>query len=209
MGHIDHDGDFLLNTKNYYTYDNYQVRWKNLAICTSADIRNQLYKRELIVLTKTCQFENDTAIRVYKKIKRIGSIPLRTKVLRLIHGDVYCGTRLVKFGLANDDTCIRCFCTETIMHLLTECPYSVSVWTTLGVNPMTINNILDPLLSEPEFEIRCAIIEMLVFRKIQMPPHKLIEVIFKRYAGGLSKRRQLSEYAKTKTRLHEFTGQWY
>jgi hypothetical protein len=79
----------------------------------------------------------------------------------------------------------------------------------IGVNCASIEDILDPLVSDAEFEIRFAIIEMLVFRKIQMPPHKLVEAIFKRYANGLSKRKQLCEYAKNKLRLYEYTGQWF
>jgi hypothetical protein len=208
IGHLDHEDDLLQNTKNYYVYDNMQVRWRNLAGCKSAEIRDLFYKRDTIILTKTCQFENDTATRIYNKIRRISSIPLRTKALRFIHGDVYCGTRLVKFGLANYDTCIRCFSAETIIHLLIQCQFSINVWNTLGVNCASIEDILDPLVSEAEFEIRFAIIEMLVFRKIQMPPHKLVEVIFKRYANGLSKRKQLCVYAKNKLRIYEYIGQW-
>jgi hypothetical protein len=154
-------------------------------------------------------FDIDTASKVYAKIKCISSIPLRNKALRLIHGDVYCGTRLVKFGLSDTDTCIRCFNTETINHLIKECTFSKNVWDLLGANHANINDILDPTLSESEFEIRCAIIEMLVFRKVQMPPHKMVEVIFKKYACGLSKKKKLTDFAKNKLRFFEYTGSWH
>jgi len=207
--HIDHDANFVNLSKNHYVYENDRIRWRNLAASRSADIRDLIYKRDLIVLTKMCNFDPEVATRVYAKIQRISSIPLRTKALRLVHGDVYSGSRLVKFNLSDIDTCIRCFDTETIQHLLTQCPFSSSVWNLLGINHATINDILDFSLTESEFEIRCAIVEMLVFRKLQMPPNKIVEVMFKKYASGLSKRKKLIDYAKTKLSLFERTGQWH
>jgi hypothetical protein len=63
-------------------------------------------------------------------------------MLRLIHGDVYCGSRLKKFKLSDTDRCHRCFAEETIAHLLLECPYTKEVWQKLGINPTSLENIV-------------------------------------------------------------------
>jgi hypothetical protein len=74
-------------------------------------------------------------------------------MLHLVHGDVYYGTKLVRFKLSEIDTCIRCFATETLDHLISECPYSKQVWREFGIADPTLSNILNPDISNGEFEI--------------------------------------------------------
>ena len=69
------------------------------------------------------------------KLKRLGNLinrltntKLKTILLRSIHGDIYCGTRLKKFGLAETDGCPRCQLPETIDHQLYSCSYTKSLW---------------------------------------------------------------------------------
>ena len=69
------------------------------------------------------------------KLKRLGNLinrltntKLKTIVLRSIHGDIYCGTRLKKFGLTEIDECPRCQLPETIDHQLYSCSYTKILW---------------------------------------------------------------------------------
>jgi hypothetical protein len=145
---------------------------------------------------------------MYNKLRKTSSIALRTKILRLIHGDVYCGTRLVRFGLSEIDTCIRCFGQETINHLLYQCPYSQTVWSILRIPAVNFASILHGELTESEFELRCAIIDMLVFRKSQIPPHIIIENIVNNYANGLSNKKKVRDYAVSAKSFRERYGTW-
>ena len=46
----------------------------------------------------------------------------------MIHGDVYCGTRLKKFGMTESDSCQRCGEPESIDHLVLNCDYTRRLW---------------------------------------------------------------------------------
>ena len=61
-------------------------------------------------------------------ISSLMNTKLKTIILRSLHGDIYCGTRLKKFGMTDTDCCQRCGCPENIKHLLLECPYVKKVW---------------------------------------------------------------------------------
>jgi hypothetical protein len=71
-------------------------------------------------------------------------------MLSLFHGDVYCGEGLIRFGMANNDRCIKCFVKKTIMHLLNECEYSKMEWRKLGITNMTVPNMLGLALKRGE-----------------------------------------------------------
>jgi hypothetical protein len=160
--------------------------------------------------TKKLEFTGvEQAQKMYNKIKAIQSVPLKTKVLRLIHGDVYCGTRLVKFKLSKIDTCIRCFETETIEHLVEECPYSRHIWASYGIANPTIRAILDPDITNSEFEIRASLIETIIFRKQIIPPDIVIMNTFTKYSQGLGCNKKLADFAKRKLVIKTATGRWY
>ena len=63
-----------------------------------------------------------------KKLKSLTNIRLKTIILRSIHGDIYCGTRLKKFGMSDTDQCIRCNQSENIDHQLFSCNYTRELW---------------------------------------------------------------------------------
>ena len=100
-------------------------RWPRCSAITSKQIRLLTREAELITNTKLITLTPDEASSLYKNINRLRSTQNKTKMLRLMHGDVYCGVRLKKFMMADIDTCIRCFEKETIKHLLVECPYTI------------------------------------------------------------------------------------
>ena len=103
-------------------------RWLRCSTTTSRQIRLLLKDNDLITNTKVVTFSPDEAGSFYKNTNRLWSTQNKTKILRLIHGDVYCDEKLKKFKMTEIDTCIRCFEKEKIRHLLTECPYTQKVW---------------------------------------------------------------------------------
>ena len=45
-----------------------------------------------------------------------------------MHGDIYTGTKLLKFGMTDSDKCPRCNHRENLNHLLKDCWYTKSIW---------------------------------------------------------------------------------
>ena len=109
---------------NIYVYCKEQQNSVNVLALKSKQIKLILTTEKLLTNTKMLNVTNDVAARVYANIKKIKSIQSRTRLLRLIHGDVYCGSRLKKFNMTDNDRCHRCFDEETINHLLLDCPYT-------------------------------------------------------------------------------------
>ena len=81
-----------------------------------------------------------------RKIKSITNTKLKSILLRIISGDIYCGTRLKKFGMTDNDNCPRCDAKETIEHMIFECSYVQDIWKliseTIGVKLDNIGKIL-------------------------------------------------------------------
>jgi hypothetical protein len=95
---------------NYQTIlDMKKGRWLRCSAITSKQIRLLIREAELITNTKLTTFTPDEAATLYKNINRLRSTQNKTKMLRLIHEDVYCDVRLKKFKMTEIDTCIRCF----------------------------------------------------------------------------------------------------
>ncbi len=103
----------------------------------------------------------------------------------MLYGDVYCAERLVRFGLGDSDRCRRCFAKETIMHLLTECPFTLKVYSLLRINCDDIEDILGVNLNKAALEIRCDLIGYIVFRQHTMPPEVLVKTTLEKYVNGL------------------------
>ena len=61
-------------------------------------------------------------------IKSLTNTKLKTSILRLIHGDIFCGSRLKKFGMTDNDKCSRCNEVETIEHMYLTCDYTKRIW---------------------------------------------------------------------------------
>jgi len=207
LPHIDHGGQSPLNL---HIYNSTFRKWENVAARHSSSIRRFLYEDTVLPQTKMLDFENaEAASSLYKKIKGIKSMPLKTKMLRLIHGDIYCGTRLVRFHLSDIDTCTRCFDQETREHLISQCPYTKQVWHKYGIANPTLRNILNAEINTAEFEIRSSLLESIIFRKQHIPPEILINTTITRYASGLVKNKRITEHAKMKLAIKNATGQWY
>jgi len=85
---------------------------------TSSQIWMLLKGDKLIAYPNLTPLANDEAKFIYKNIGKFKNIPNKTKMLKLIHGDVYCSARLKKFGMTDNNTCIKCFDREIIKHLM-------------------------------------------------------------------------------------------
>jgi hypothetical protein len=127
----------------------------------------------------------------------------------MLHGDVYCGSRLYRFGLSNTDRCIRCFDCETIRHLLLECPYTIEVWSRLGMAPNDVSDILKNSVTIGELEILAELISALVFRKQVLPPEVLIRTTIYKFRNGLSKQSKTLALATAMVDRYELLGQWF
>ena len=79
-------------------------------------------------------------------LKNLTNVKLKGIILRAIHGDIYSGTRLKKFGMSDTDSCPRCGVPETVQHQIFECEYTRKIWnyTTkiTGIKIRTINDVL-------------------------------------------------------------------
>jgi hypothetical protein len=190
-------------------YNTTAKQWLAAAQLSSRQLRLILWQEDCITTTKILNQTEDSARLLYSKLLKLRNVPNKTKMLRLIHGDVYCGTRLYAFGLAESDRCIRCFEAETIRHLLYECPYSIEVWGRLGLLPHSAAEIVNGQLSRIEFEIRAELISHLVFRKKVLPPEILIRTVINSFGKGLSQGKGVKDYARMLITRQEFTGQWF
>jgi hypothetical protein len=184
-------------------------RWLRCSGITSRHIR--LLLRDTVALnnTKLISLTPIEATTYYKKINKLSSTQNKTKLLRLMHGDVYCGTRLKEFKLTEFDTCIRCFEKETIKHLLLECPYTQEVWRTLGVDYTHTKKVIGVGEPREELEIRADFLSALVFRKGILPPNTLINMTYLKYSKGLCKNNKVKELAQEKIEHHNTTSRWY
>ena len=70
----------------------------------------------------------DVLTKLGNIIKKLTNTRLKSILLRSLHGDVYSGTRLKKFGLSESDSCPRCLEPETREHQLYECIYTKKLW---------------------------------------------------------------------------------
>jgi hypothetical protein len=192
-----------------HIFNSVAKQWHKPGQLTSRQIRTLLWESKCIVNTKLLQMTEENAIGLFHKLSRLKNIQNKSKMFRLIHGDVYCGARLYRFGLADTDRCIRCFEEETTQHLLYECPYSREVWGRLGMLPSSATEIINGQMSRIELEIRAEILSNLVFRKKVLAPDILIKMVLKSFEKGLSRSKGVTEHAKMAVSRHELTGQWF
>lgn len=173
-----------------------QGRW----ICPktiSARVLREIFFGRGIASPKITIIEHDEGMAYFSNLSKIGSVVNKLKILRLLQGDVYCNDRLYCFGLSEIDSCKRCFEKETILHLLSECPYTMAVYDILNIDTNDINEILGINLGKGSLEIRCDIISYIVFRHHTMPPEILVKTTLEKYAKGLANKPGVQKVAKT------------
>jgi hypothetical protein len=184
-------------------------RWQRVELMSSREIRTAIGTENRITTTKTMNMTQRQATTLYNKIAKLRNVANKTKLLRLLHGDVYCGSRLYRFGLSDTDRCIRCFECETIRHLLLDCPYTKEVWSRLGIIADTPGDILTDSITSGELEIIAEVINALVFRKQVLPPEVLIRSTIYKFKDGLSKQSRTQALAANMVDRYEVVGQWF
>jgi hypothetical protein len=205
----DGDLDFLDLNRDIMLYDSIRRQWQRGETMPSSTIRNTINNESCILETKLMNMTLPKATTLYGKIAKLRNIGNKTKLLRLLHGDVYCGSRLYRFGLTPTDRCIRCFDCETITHLLLDCPYTREVWSRLGMAPNAARDILKDNITTGELEILAELIGALVFRKQVLPPEVLIRTTIYKFRNGLSKQSKTLAMASTMVNRYELLGQWF
>jgi hypothetical protein len=170
-------------------------RWRDDYTVTSKVLREILYGRYLVNPKIVILTEEQLSL-YYTKLNAIRNVKTKNGILRLLQGDVYCAERMVRFGMIQNDSCRRCFGTETIHHLLSECPYTKAVLALLAVNSEDIGDILGIELSKAELEIRSDIICYLVFRQHVMAPEILVKTTLEKFAKGIANYVKVEKEAK-------------
>ena len=95
---------------------------------TSKQIRTLNNPQTILTPKLLSNVTTDSLNRLGKRIKNLTNTKLKTIILRALHGDIYCGTRLQRFGMTDTDECQRCGAPETTSHLLLDCPYVKKIW---------------------------------------------------------------------------------
>ncbi len=170
-------------------------KWLNAVQTTSKKIRDIFFEKERLCYPKITWIDNELLAPYYTKISKLSNIANKTKILRLLHGDVYTADRLVRFGMSDSDKCRRCFGKETIMHLLTECPYSLEIYEKLGLRHPDCNEILGVSLGRSALEIRCDILSYLLFRLHILPTEVLIKTTLEKYSRDIARNEKVKRLA--------------
>ncbi len=191
-----------------YLYDDNKKNMVRAAQLHSRSIREILEPKKYLNVTKKLNITVDNSINIYNKIAHIRSVQSKTKLLWLIHGDVYCGSRLKKFKLSDNDRCHRCFAEETIDHLLLECPYTVEIWHKLGLQPTSLADILNRL-DKVNIEIVSYLLNGLVFQKKVLPTEVMIRTTITSFSRGLCRNSKVTERAMNILRQVQTTGNWH
>ena len=114
--------------------------------------------------------------RALPKLNKLKCVRTKSFALRLINGDIYTGTKLLRFGLSDNDECTKCREQETIEHLLMNCWYSGLIWTKLKklymatdnrrqlYDPSNLGFVIGSRLSNPKLKLHLEIIRRLCAR---------------------------------------------
>ena len=112
--------------------------------------------------------DQPTLISLGNIIKKLTNERLKTTILRSLHGDIYCGTRLKKFGMTDSDLCSRCNAPESIAHQLMECEYVKKIWNLLtnitSIKVESLNDVLghNPFHDRTTLTIHAEVIRLLL-----------------------------------------------
>jgi hypothetical protein len=79
----------------------------NVQQLTSKQIRGLLSEYKF-AQPKITEMDQDTRSTYYDKLSRLVNVANKTKMLRLLHGDVYTAERMLRFGMTENDKCRRC-----------------------------------------------------------------------------------------------------
>ena len=143
-------------------------KFKPTAVVTSREIRTTFQS----VTSKSCKMitepNEDCLTNLGHTIAKLTNVRSKTTLLRAIHGDIYCGTHMKKFGMTDSDLCSRCGFPETIAHQIMECSYVTKIWEIVsnltGIKIKNLNQILghDPTHDKITLTLHAEIIRQLL-----------------------------------------------
>jgi len=117
-----------------------------IAKITSKIIRDSGKASNHIIPKMLPQLDVTNLSIIGSRINRLTNTKNKGILLRVMHGDIYSGTRLKKFGMTESDTCPRCGESEDINHQIMNCPYTKIIWEIVsfitGIPHSNLSNIL-------------------------------------------------------------------
>ena len=120
-------------------------------------------------------------------IKSLNNVKLKSILLRVIHGDVYCAARMKKFGMTDIDSCPRCGKEETIEHMIIMCEYTKKLWslitklTNIPLNSMKEVLGVNPTHDKTTLTINAELIrQLMAIERPTIDPHMLVQNTIKR-----------------------------
>lgn len=171
-------------------YDTFPLGIKIIDIqkLTSRMIRQVINQNSSDISTKMIGVTNpDTRNKMGNLIKSMNNVKLKTILLRVIHGDIYCGTRLKKFGMTESNLCSRCGKEETIEHMLLTCNYVKKIWDKIskitGITFDSVGSVVgqNPLHDKTTITITSEIIrQLLAIERPNLDPSELTKNTIKR-----------------------------
>jgi hypothetical protein len=177
----------------------YNGRWVEDSQLSSRSLRDALFDQRNCSI-KITTMEDDIKASYFSKLSKLVNVANKSRMLRLLQGDVYCAERTYRFGLSESDKCRRCFEIETIQHLLCDCPYTREVFSLIGINSQDINEILGVSLGRSDLEIRADFLNYLIFRQHILPPEILVQTTLEKFEKGLAGIGKMSRVAGARLR---------
>ena len=100
-----------------------------LSTLTSKEIRlAQSSKTPILDFKLGIKLTSSESVNWGTRIKKLTSTRHKNSLLRALHGEVYTGERLLRFGLRDSDRCPRCDESESLQHKLMTCAYTERIW---------------------------------------------------------------------------------
>ena len=180
----------LTSTTPVQTNDRYLPvghKYRLTELVSSRQLRMEIAKSCPIERFKL-QILKDDIKETLTKVKKLKCIRTKSTYLRVLHGDIYTGTRLLKFGLSETDECGKCRQTENLEHLLARCWYPGAIWSRLKAlyrkvdqrhqtyDNSSIRFVIGINLSTPKIKLHLEIIKKLVAKeKPNVLPRTLIK----------------------------------
>ena len=108
------------------------------------------------------------------KLRKLKCVRAKNLALRTLHGDIYTGTRLLRFGLVDSDECSKCRQSESLAHLLRDCWYPSIIWSNIVAlykktderrqpyDRQTLDFVIGAKMSAPKLKLHLEIIRRLI-----------------------------------------------
>ena len=81
------------------------------------------------------------------RLNKLTSTRHKNTLLRALHGEIYTGEKLLKFGLRDTDKCPRCGEIENLNHKILTCAYVERIWNRTIPIISKLNTSSDPNLN--------------------------------------------------------------